>query len=111
MFASTQIRPATARDPAVGVGGIDRVDNNIQAGAKYLRHLIDQYFDDPAVPELRGAGLGGCEASGADCGLLGGTGALVLLAVEGRVAGTAGAGGGGTRRAGWGRGAGRAAGM
>ncbi|MGD9509647.1 MAG: transporter substrate-binding domain-containing protein [Geminicoccaceae bacterium] len=47
-----QIRPSTARDPAVAVGHIDRVDNNIQAGAKYLRHLIDQYFDDPGIPEL-----------------------------------------------------------
>ena len=47
-----QIRPATARDPAVGVSRIDRVDSNIQAGAKYLRHLIDQYFDDPDIPEL-----------------------------------------------------------
>lgn len=47
-----QIRPSTARDPAVGIGRIDRVDNNIQAGAKYLRYLIDQYFDDPDIPEM-----------------------------------------------------------
>jgi membrane-bound lytic murein transglycosylase MltF len=47
-----QIRPSTARDPAVGISRIDRVDGNIQAGAKYLRHLIDEDFDDPDIPEL-----------------------------------------------------------
>ena len=36
-----QIRPATAQDPTVGVTRIDRLENNVEAGAKYLRHLID----------------------------------------------------------------------
>ena len=47
-----QIRPATAKDPNVGVTRIDRLENNIQAGAKYLRHLIDVYFADPAIAEF-----------------------------------------------------------
>ena len=47
-----QIRPETARDPVVGVGRIDRADGNIQAGAKYLRHLIDEYFADPRIDDL-----------------------------------------------------------
>ena len=44
-----QIRPETARDPDVAVDRIDRVDNNIHAGAKYLRHLIDDRFADPEL--------------------------------------------------------------
>ena len=47
-----QIRPQTAADPSVDVARIDRLENNIHAGAKYLRHLIDVYFADPAIAEL-----------------------------------------------------------
>ena len=47
-----QIRPETARDPSVAVARIDRLENNIEAAAKYLRHLIDVYFADPAIAEL-----------------------------------------------------------
>jgi len=47
-----QIRPETARDPDVAVDRIDRVDNNIHAGAKYLRHLIDDRFADPGIADL-----------------------------------------------------------
>ncbi|MGL4526063.1 MAG: transglycosylase SLT domain-containing protein, partial [Aestuariivirga sp.] len=47
-----QLMPATAADKAVGVRGIDKsADRNIEAGAKYLRHLIDTYIDDPQVDE------------------------------------------------------------
>ena len=42
-----QIRPETARDPNVAVARIDRVENNIHAGAKYLRHLIDDLLRRP----------------------------------------------------------------
>ena len=47
-----QIRPQTAADSAVDVPRIERLENNIHAGAKYLRHLIDVYFADPAIGEL-----------------------------------------------------------
>ena len=47
-----QVRPETARDPSVAVARIDRLENNIEAAAKYLRHLIDVYFADPAITEL-----------------------------------------------------------
>ena len=47
-----QLRPETARDPSVDIRGIDRVENNIEAGAKYLRHLIDVYFADPTMDEF-----------------------------------------------------------
>ena len=49
-----QVMPATANDPAVGIPDIHELEPNIHAGAKYLRHLIDQYFDDPGIdPENR----------------------------------------------------------
>ena len=44
--------PRTARDPNVDVAGIDQVENNIHAAAKYLRHLIDTVFADPAIAEF-----------------------------------------------------------
>ncbi len=47
-----QLRPQTAADPNVDVARIDRLENNIQAGAKYLRHVIDVYFADPAIADI-----------------------------------------------------------
>ncbi|WP_457580585.1 transglycosylase SLT domain-containing protein [Ensifer canadensis] len=45
-----QLLPSTAADKAVGIRGIDKDQNlNVEAGSKYLRHLIDTYIDDPAV--------------------------------------------------------------
>ncbi len=49
-----QMRPETARDPSVGIRHIDRVENNIEAGAKYLRHVIDTYFADPLIDDFNG---------------------------------------------------------
>jgi membrane-bound lytic murein transglycosylase MltF len=45
-----QIRPETAADPKVGISDIRRVENNIQAGVKYLRFLRDHYYDDTSIP-------------------------------------------------------------
>jgi membrane-bound lytic murein transglycosylase MltF len=42
-----QLLPRTGR--AMGVGDIRRLEPNIHAGVKYLRTLIDRYFDDPAI--------------------------------------------------------------
>ena len=39
-----QVLPATAE--SVGVSDIDRIENNIHAGVKYLRHIADHYFGD-----------------------------------------------------------------
>lgn len=47
-----QMLPATAKDPVVGIPRIDRADDNIHAGAKYLRHLIDVYFDDDGIDDF-----------------------------------------------------------
>ncbi|MDR6756497.1 membrane-bound lytic murein transglycosylase MltF [Mycoplana sp. BE70] len=42
-----QLLPATARDKAIGVTGIEKdADRNVEAGAKYLRYLISAYIDD-----------------------------------------------------------------
>jgi membrane-bound lytic murein transglycosylase MltF len=39
-----QIRPATAKDPHVGIADVRDVENNIHAGVKYLAFLRDRYF-------------------------------------------------------------------
>jgi membrane-bound lytic murein transglycosylase MltF len=44
-----QILPSTAREPYVDLPEISRLEVNITAGAKYLRWLIDTWFDDPAI--------------------------------------------------------------
>ncbi len=47
-----QILPSTAADPNVGIRGIDRIENNIHAGTKYLRFMIDRYFNDSGMDRL-----------------------------------------------------------
>jgi membrane-bound lytic murein transglycosylase MltF len=47
-----QIRPDTAADKNVGVGGIDKLENNIHAASKYLRFIYDRYFADQDMDEL-----------------------------------------------------------
>jgi membrane-bound lytic murein transglycosylase MltF len=45
-----QLLPATAAGKEVGITGIAKSeDRNVEAGAKYLRHLIDVYIDDPGI--------------------------------------------------------------
>jgi len=41
-----QIKPSTAADPNVGIADITILENNIHAGAKYMRFLADRYFSD-----------------------------------------------------------------
>ncbi len=49
-----QVLPSTAADKAVAVRNIHLAENNILAGAKYLNHLRETYFNDPALtPEAR----------------------------------------------------------
>ncbi|MGD8330156.1 MAG: lytic transglycosylase F, partial [Acidobacteriota bacterium] len=43
-----QLLPSTAADPSVGIPDIDDPDNNIHAGAKYLRFIFDRYFAQDA---------------------------------------------------------------
>jgi membrane-bound lytic murein transglycosylase MltF len=46
-----QLMPETANDPAVGIPNVEELEPNIHAGNKYLRHLVDQYFNDPGIDE------------------------------------------------------------
>jgi len=46
-----QIRPATARDPNVGIDGMKSLDGNIHAGTKYLAFLRDRYFSGDGLDE------------------------------------------------------------
>ncbi|MGK9236867.1 lytic transglycosylase F [Inquilinus limosus] len=47
-----QLEPATAADPNIGIHDITRLEDNIHAGTKYLRFLIQQHFNDPAINPL-----------------------------------------------------------
>lgn len=47
-----QMLPTTAGDKNVNISGIDEVGPNIHAGAKYLRFMIDRYYDDPDIDGL-----------------------------------------------------------
>jgi membrane-bound lytic murein transglycosylase MltF len=44
-----QVMPETARDPAVGIHNIEETEPNINAGIKYLRWVVDEYFADPEI--------------------------------------------------------------
>ncbi|MEZ7198062.1 transglycosylase SLT domain-containing protein [Pseudodesulfovibrio karagichevae] len=41
-----QIKPSTAAGPSVGIEDVYTLENNIHAGVKYLRYLVDNYFPD-----------------------------------------------------------------
>ena len=47
-----QLLPSTAADKNVVISDIEDLENNIQAGIKYLRFLRDRYFSDPAIDPL-----------------------------------------------------------
>ncbi|MDX2448083.1 MAG: lytic transglycosylase F [Desulfobacterales bacterium] len=47
-----QVLPTTAGDKNVNISGIDEVEPNIHAGAKYLRFMIDRYYNDPGIDRL-----------------------------------------------------------
>ncbi|MDX8530828.1 lytic transglycosylase F [Mesorhizobium sp. VK25A] len=48
-----QLLPSTAADKAVGIKGIaDNEDRNVEAGAKYLRHLSEVYITDDGPKPL-----------------------------------------------------------
>ena len=47
-----QLLPSTAADKSVGIPDISTIENNIHAGTKYLRYIVDHYFDDPAIDEV-----------------------------------------------------------
>jgi membrane-bound lytic murein transglycosylase MltF len=47
-----QVMPATARDKAVNIPNIQDLENNIHAGIKYNRWVIDNFYQDPAIARL-----------------------------------------------------------
>lgn len=47
-----QILRSTAEDPNVNIKQIEKLENNIHAGVKYLRFIRDQYFQDDNVDHL-----------------------------------------------------------
>ena len=47
-----QLLPTTAADPNVGIPEIDVLENNIHAGAKYLRFLKDRYFSGDDIDDV-----------------------------------------------------------
>lgn len=47
-----QLLPSTAADPSIGIAGIDSsMENNVHAGVKYLRLLVDKYLNDPTLDD------------------------------------------------------------
>jgi membrane-bound lytic murein transglycosylase MltF len=48
-----QIKPSTAADRNVGIDDISSPADNIRAGARYMRFLIDHYFSDPEMDETQ----------------------------------------------------------
>ena len=47
-----QVMPTTAGDRNVTIKDIHLVEPNIKAGAKYMRFLVNQYFDEPGIDKL-----------------------------------------------------------
>ena len=48
-----QIKPSTAADRNVGIPDISQPSDNIEAGARYMRFIMDRYFADPEMEELQ----------------------------------------------------------
>jgi membrane-bound lytic murein transglycosylase MltF len=47
-----QVKPSTAAGRPIYIKNIRNVNNNIHAGIKYMRFIIDQYYSDPAIDSL-----------------------------------------------------------
>ena len=47
-----QIKPSTAAGPPISIPDVDRLENNVRAGAKYLRFIIDRYYSDSTITPL-----------------------------------------------------------
>jgi len=47
-----QVLPSTAADPNVNIDKIEKLENNIHAGVKYLRFLRDQYFENEPMDKF-----------------------------------------------------------
>ena len=47
-----QLLPATATDPNINISNIEKLENNIHAGTKYLRFIIDRYYKDKPMDDV-----------------------------------------------------------
>lgn len=47
-----QVLPSTAADSSVGIPDISTVDNNVHAGVKYMRFMMEHYFKDAKMDRL-----------------------------------------------------------
>ena len=47
-----QVLPSTASDPNVGIRNINKLEQNIHAGTKYLRFMVNRYYADEEMDEL-----------------------------------------------------------
>ena len=47
-----QVMPATAKDKAVNIPDIENLESNIHAGIKYNRWVVDNFYNDEAIPPI-----------------------------------------------------------
>ena len=47
-----QVMPATAKDPRIGIPDVHKLNRNIEAGTKYLRMVIDQYYANEPMTQV-----------------------------------------------------------
>jgi len=51
-IGAMQLLPSTAKDKNVNIPDISKIEANIHAGTKYLRFMMDRYFDDEKIDPL-----------------------------------------------------------
>ncbi len=47
-----QIKPSTAAADPIDITGIGKIDRNIEAGAKYLRYMVNHYYGNEPMDQL-----------------------------------------------------------
>ena len=47
-----QVMPETAAGSPIFMDNVEAPDANIHAGIKYMRYLVDEYFDDPKIDDV-----------------------------------------------------------
>lgn len=47
-----QIKPSTAAGSPININDVDNVEANIHAGVKYMRFMVDEYFNDATLDKI-----------------------------------------------------------
>ena len=47
-----QIKPSTAAADPIDITGIEKIDRNIEAGAKYLRYMVSHYYANEPMDQI-----------------------------------------------------------